>query len=547
MAEELLPNHDSLPQRDGTHLVESEARASILLVDDDARGLYALAEVLRDLRHEVVVAASGEEALRCLLRQDFAVVLLDVRMPGLSGYETAALIRRRERSRSVPIIFLTAFDKEQAHVFQGYEAGAVDYLFKPVDPLILKAKVAVFAELYRKSVEIERQAAIERALQDERLRAERALLRREEEQALLLRAVPIALYKLPFTPGLEAGRFMRGNVEALTGFPAERFLNDGAFWMSRVHPADRERVLAEFGRIAFAGAVTVEYRWQRADGRQRDLCDQAVMVRSENQPDSIFGTWLDITDHRQLERRLQAAQKLESLGLLAAGVAHDFNNVLTAVSGNLEIMERQTAPESPLHRAVLTAQRAALRGESLVRQLLSFGRQRVLSREVLDLACALGELSELLRGLLRGQVTLDLVLADGLWPVEVDPGELELAVLNIVANARDAMSDGGVLRIAAANVTLAPEPGDDRPAGDFVALEFRDTGGGVPPEVLERVFEPFVTTKKDGSGLGLSQVYGFAQQAGGAAMIDSKAGEGTRVILYLPRASATSPSLSRAS
>jgi signal transduction histidine kinase len=193
-----------------------------------------------------------------------------------------------------------------------------------------------------------------------------------------------------------------------------------------------------------------------------------------------------------------------------------------------------------LHRAVLTAQRAALRGESLVRQLLSFGRQRVLSREVLDLACALGELSELLRGLLRGQVTLDVVLADGLWPVEVDPGELELAVLNIVANARDAMSDGGVLRIAAANVTLAPDPDDGRPVGDFVALEFRDTGGGVPPEVLERVFEPFVTTKKDGSGLGLSQVYGFAQQAGGAAVIDSKAGEGTRVSLYLPRASAAS-------
>jgi signal transduction histidine kinase len=530
-----LPNHDSLPQRDGMRLLGSEARASILLVDDDARGLYALAEVLRDLRHDVVVAGSGEEALRCLLRQDFAVVLLDVRMPGLSGYETAALIRRRERSRSVPIIFLTAFDKEQAHVFQGYEAGAVDYLFKPVDPLILKAKVAVFAELYRKSVEIEHQAAIERGLHEERLRAERALLRREEEQALLLRAVPIALYKLPFTPSLDVGRFVRGNVEALTGFPAERFLNDAAFWISRVHPADRERVLQEFGRIAFSGAVTVEYRWERADGVHRHLCDQAVIVRGVTDADSIFGTWLDVTDRRELERRLQAAQKLESLGLLAAGIAHDFNNVLTAVSGNLEIVERQTVAESPLHRAVLTAQRAAQRGESLVRQLLSFGRQRALTREVLDLPRCLSELSELLRGLLRDQVTLDLAIADDVWPVEVDPGELELAMLNIVANARDAMSEGGVLRIAAANATLAPEPGDGKPVGDFVALEFRDTGSGIAAEVLERVFEPFVTTKKDGSGLGLSQVYGFAQQAGGAAVIDSSA-DGTQITLYLPRA-----------
>jgi signal transduction histidine kinase len=473
------------------------------------------------------------------LRRDFAVVLLDVRMPGLSGYETATLIRQRKRSRSVPIIFLTAYDKEQAHVFQGYEAGAVDFLFKPVDPLILKAKVAVFAELYRKSIEIEHQAAIERALQQERLNAERALMRREAEQALLLRTVPVALYKLPFTPGLQAGRFVRGNVEALTGFPAERFLNDGGFWTSRIHPADRERVVAELARIAFTGAATVEYRWERADGVERHLCDQAVLVRGESEPGSIFGTWLDVTDRRLLERRLQAAQKLESLGLLAAGVAHDFNNVLTAVSGNLEIMERQVTPDTPLHRAVLTAQRAALRGESLVRQLLSFGRQRELTRELLDLKQGLGELSGLLRGLLRGQVTLELALADDLWPVEVDPGELELAMLNVVANARDAMAGGGTLRIAAANVTLDAEPGDGRPAGDFVALEFRDSGGGIAPEVLERVFEPFVTTKRDGSGLGLSQVYGFAQQAGGAAAIDSST-EGTRVTLYLPRAAMAS-------
>lgn len=259
-------------------------------------------------------------------------------------------------------------------------------------------------------------------------------------------------------------------------------------------------------------------------------------MRSENEAGSIFGTWLDVTDRRQLERRLEAAQRLESLGLLAAGVAHDFNNVLAAVCGNLEVMERQTTPESALHRAALTAQRAARRGENLVQQLLSFGRQRALSREVLDLARIIGDLSELLPGLLRGQVTLDVALADDLWPIEVDPGELELAILNIVANARDAMSEGGVLRIAAANVTLAPEPSGSRPAGDFVALDFQDTGGGIVPEVLERVFEPFVTTKTDGSGLGLSQVYGFAQQAGGAAVIDSRAGEGTRVTLHLPRA-----------
>ena len=146
-------------------------RANILIVDDDTRSLFALAEVLRDERHHVVQASSGDEALRHLLEEEFAVVLLDVHMPGLSGYETAALIRSRQRSGAVPIIFLTAYNKDEAHVFEGYDAGAVDYLFKPVDPVILKAKVAVFADLHRKAAEIERQAK-------ERLHAERALRRR---------------------------------------------------------------------------------------------------------------------------------------------------------------------------------------------------------------------------------------------------------------------------------------------------------------------------------------------------------------------------------
>ena len=530
-----MPNHDTLPEPDGARFTESEPRASVLLVDDDTRGLYALAEVLRDLRHHVVTASSGEEALRCLLRQDFAVVVLDVRMPGLSGYETAALIRRRERSRAVPIIFLTAFDKDQAHVFQAYEAGAVDYLFKPVDPLILKAKIAVFAELYRKSAELVHKVAIERQLQEERLRAERALLRREEEQALLLRAVPAALYKLPFTPGLDAPRFVRGNVEALTGFAAERFLHDGAFWWSRIDPADRDRVRGEFERIAYAGAVTIEYRWLRADGAHRHFLDQAIVVRGDGERGAVFGTWLDITDRRRLEQRLQGAQKLEALGMLAAGIAHDFNNVLSAVSGNLDMMERHAAPDGPLHRLILTAQRAMSRGETLTRHLLSFGRQRVLSPETVDLAQRIRELSDLLNGLLRDKIQLDLALAEDLWPVEVDPGELELAMLNIAANARDAMPEGGMLRIGAENVRLAAEPGGNGLAGDFVAIEIGDTGAGIAPEVLERVFEPFVTTKKDGSGLGLSQVYGFAQQAGGMATIDSSLGKGTRVTLYVPR------------
>jgi signal transduction histidine kinase len=514
-------------------------RANILIVDDDTRSLFALAEVLRDERHHVVQAGSGDEALRHLLEEEFAVVLLDVHMPGLSGYETAALIRSRQRSGAVPIIFLTAYNKDEAHVFEGYDAGAVDYLFKPVDPVILKAKVAVFADLHRKAAEIERQA-------NERLHAERALRRREEEQSLILESLPIALYKTPLAANLAAPRFVRGNIERLTGFPAERFLNGGAFWQSRLHPADRDRALGDLARIGETGSATLEYRWECADGAYRHLLDQAVLVvdaaAASGGAGTIVGTWLDVTERALLEGKLHHAQKLETLGRLTGGVAHDFNNLLTAIGGNLALIEGANDASDRVRRLALSAQRAVDRGESLARQLLTFSRRQTLHPEGVDVARHLRNMSDLLKGAVRGSVRLEIDTAEDLWPVEVDVSQLELAALNIAANARDAMGpDGGTLRIAARNATLPSGGGSGIAgslAGEFVALSFEDTGTGMPPEALEHIFEPFFTTKEagKGTGLGLSQVYGFATQSGGGVDVDSAVGQGTRVTIYLPRA-----------
>jgi len=247
--------------------------AKILVVDDDRRNLFAVEEMLRVPGTEIVLATSGEAALRHVLTDEFAVILLDVQMPGLDGYEVATMIRGRPRSSRVPILFLTAFNKDDLHVFRGYTAGAVDYVFKPIEPLILRSKVDVFVDLYRKTEEIRRQGEEERRLlienlrvRGEKLKAEQALRRRDEQQSLVLRSLPIALYTASIQDDHRQLHFTNDSVERITGFPPGEFLSESDFWESRLDPEDRERVLGALKGLDEAGSVTLEYRWRCPDG-----------------------------------------------------------------------------------------------------------------------------------------------------------------------------------------------------------------------------------------------------------------------------------------
>ena len=237
------------------------------------------------------------------------------------------------------------------------------------------------------------------------------------------------------------------------------------------------------------------------------------------------------------EEALQRAQRLEALGELTGGVAHDFNNLLMIVLGNVERMRRHPREARDI-RALDTIGAAVRRGEMLTRQLLAFARRRALYPEPLDLACQLADMRRLLIHSLRANIVLaiEAEAPPGTWVVKVDVGEFELAVLNVVVNARDAMPQGGRLTLRLRRVMLTADQEIDDLRGDFVALTLTDTGAGIAPDVLPRVFDPFFTTKEvgKGTGLGLSQVYGFARQSGGTATIDSTPGAGTTVTLYLP-------------
>ncbi|HYE49887.1 MAG TPA: ATP-binding protein [Azospirillaceae bacterium] len=246
---------------------------------------------------------------------------------------------------------------------------------------------------------------------------------------------------------------------------------------------------------------------------------------------------VQIEEREKAEAALRQSQKMEALGQLTGGVAHDFNNLLQALSGCLGLIRRR-AGDLGLDTIFEAGQQAIDRGAKLTQQLMAFARRQALRPAAIDVRDRLLGMSELLARALRADIRLDIDLAPDLWAVEVDPTQFELAILNLAVNARDAMPAAGQLVVEAANVRL--EPGNaEAPglAGEFVRITVRDTGSGMEPDVLARAFEPFFTTKEvgRGSGLGLSQVYGFVRQSGGEARLESASGRGTAVTMLLPR------------
>jgi signal transduction histidine kinase len=386
-------------------------KVNILLVDDQAAKLLAYEVILAELHENLLKANSAREAFTLLLKNEIAVVLIDVCMPELDGFELAAMIREHPRFKTTAIIFVSAIAMTDLDRVKGYEYGAADYVPVPVVPELLRAKVRVFAELYRKTRDLER------------LNAE--LERRVRERT-----------------------------------------------------AEREQALAQVHEM----------------------------------------------------------QKLDSLGQLTGGLAHDFNNLLMAILGNLEMMARRIGEQDPSRRLIEGASRAAERGAALTKRLLAFARRQELRPEPVDVARLIEDMSDLLRRTLGPTIDFVASFPDDLALVHVDPNQLELAILNLSINARDAMPQGGKLAVTARRETIDPYNQRELAAGEFVRIIVSDSGMGMDEATLKRAAEPFFTTKGlgKGTGLGLSSVYGMAKQSDGAIGISSRVGVGTTVELWLP-------------
>jgi signal transduction histidine kinase/ActR/RegA family two-component response regulator len=418
-------------------------KVNILLVDDSHAKLLSHEAVLAEVGENLLKASSARQAFEVLLKNEVALILIDVCMPDLDGFELAAMIREHPRFQTTAIIFVSAVLMTKPDQLRGYQLGGVDYVPVPVVPELLRAKVKVFVELYRKTRQLERfNAELERRV-------------------------------------------------------AER-------------TADLQRFNEELE--------------QRIDDRTRER--ETALAQ------------------------LFEAQKMDTIGRLTGGVAHDFNNLLMAVLGSLALLEKRLGAEDQHSRRLLhNAVQGAQRGAALTQRLLAFSRRQELKPESVDVAQLVSGMEELLKRALGHGIDLSLNFPSGLPPLLADSNQLELALLNLALNARDAMPKGGRLMIAAAAETIGQSgPGSRLTPGDYLRISIVDTGVGMDNVTLTKATEPFFTTKGPGkgTGLGLSMVQGLAAQSGGMLDIHSEPDAGTTIDLWLPRATTSAVSVTRA-
>ncbi|MDE2606480.1 MAG: PAS domain-containing protein [Burkholderiales bacterium] len=318
-------------------------------------------------------------------------------------------------------------------------------------------------------------------------------------------------------------------------------------WREHIHPDDRARVLRRIDEAMASGAETwsENYRALRRDHQVAHVIGRGFILRDlTGEAVRMVGSVTDISERMALEEQLRQSQRLESVGQLTGGVAHDFNNLLTVILGNAEMLCEELAGDPRLASLAQVMVQAAQRGADLTQRLLAFGRRQALEPQPVDINGRVAGMDAILRRALGEAVHVEFAPAPDLWPALVDPAQLDNTLLNLSLNARDAMPQGGRLRIETGNIELGPQSAQQVPdlkPGDYVMLAVSDTGTGIAPENLGRVFEPFFTTKEKGkgTGLGLSMAYGFVKQSGGHVALQSGPGRGTTVRLYLPRASQT--------
>lgn len=517
---------------------DSADKVNILMVDDQAENLLALESLLEGLGQNLVRAQSGKEALRHLLAMNFAVIILDVQMPEMDGFETAALIRERERSRYTPIIFLTAARTSPEHIFKGYSVGAVDYLIKPVVPEILRSKVLAFAELAKKTSLLE---IANRQLSE----AQQDLRETEAKFRTLVEQLPAIIYLMDSSGTII---YISPQIESILGFSQDDCASDQYFFLNHLHPDDRDRIAEEQRRnLRGAERVVSEYRLIGGDGQPRWVHDESVAVRDEHRRLRYRqGFILDITarksaeeeraaiqrelalardelEIRVKERTQELAQANQELETLLYVASHDLKEPLRSIE-NFSLMlknryETQVDEKGKdyIRRIVLAVERL----RRLIDELLLLSRTRRIEQTLDEVAgdavvrAAMERLADKIartKGRIQVEKNLPMLRANKTWATE--------ALYNLIDNALKFASEGSPPDVEIGSY----------PAGFVV----RDRGPGVPPGQTERIFQLFqraVGREIEGTGAGLAIVRQIAERYGGRAWVQPRPGGGSEFFI----------------
>jgi signal transduction histidine kinase len=483
------------------------SRASVLVVDDDPAGRNAVTALLSSDGYEVATAPDGPTALRLATELRPDVLLVDVMMPGMDGFDVTRRIRDLPDLAEVPILLLTALDDHKSRI-AGLEAGADDFLYKPLDRSDLRARLRTITRLNR----------------FRRLTEQRELYRRLFERS------PCGLLVLD-----AEGRVREANPTAQQLL--ERWLGPAPHDLRRLLPKEQAGRIGKLLASAADPTATAREDFAVRVGHTPVWFDLSVSLLSAG-AGTFLAALTDRTAERTLEQKLQQSERMESIGRLAGGIAHDFNNLLTVINGFTSLALDQLPAGDPVRDGLEQVERAGEQAAVLTRQLLAFGRRSIVTPVHVAMPALVREVEKLLRRLIGEHITVRVTSGPVTGAVWADPAQIEQVLFNLAANARDAMPGGGTLSIHTSEVA-DPEtaPGWDQER-NWIRLTVGDTGSGMPPEVRERIFEPFFTTKPvgKGTGLGLATVYGIiVQQCRGRISVDSAVGRGTTFVVDFPR------------
>ena len=492
---------------------------SVLLVDDERRITELLSFALRKQLYEISTAQSGQQALDIMGEQSIDILVTDIRMPGMSGLELTRRVRT-EHPHTQVIIVSAHGDLDSA--VEALKLGAVDFLQKPVDPKVLQLSLDSSAEKFRLRVELNI--------------ANRALEQEKETLAVTVNSIGDAV----IATDLDGNVTLLNRVaEELTGW-----LRDDAYTepLTKVFHIINEKTRAicenpvekvlKTGRIIGLANHTALLA---KDGSEISIADSAAPIR--NSQGEIIGTVLvfrDVTHENMLNAELSKTKKLESIGLLAGGIAHDFNNVLTGIMGNINLARSLTSKDHEAYSFLETAESASKRASKLTHQLLTFSKG---GEPVVELTSIYSLVKECAKFTLTGSgIACRIDQGAGLWGAVVDPGQIDQVIQNILLNARQAMPEGGTINVLCENFTHSDNEKKVLPIGpgNYLRIVISDEGIGIPPELIEKIFDPYFTTKQMGSGLGMATSQAIINKHGGFIGCTSKPGQGSVFTIYLP-------------